>query len=362
MSRKFLGILLLIVLGAGFTYWGVKWVHYRLNHAITNAVFVETDSLVKVAYKRVAGRIEKLYKGEGDPVKKGEPLAKLSDTEYRIKLKELRSKLQTLDKEIEALTIKKKALKRELKESMKLVELEARVLESKLKAVEIRISQLKKDRNRLSNLYGKGVVPLAEFERVETELKALLREHSALKSKKKAVLQRSAVLKAKLEQTREIDKKIEALLKNKEALKAKEEDLKHLLEETILRSPVDGFVVKRFVSEGEVVRQGQFIYAVYDPRDLYILVLLEETKLKGVKPGNKAYIKIDAFPKEKFLGIVEEINRATASKFALIPRDVTAGEFTKVAQRVPVRIRITEGRRELLRVGMSGEVAIELSD
>jgi len=118
-------------------------------------------------------------------------------------------------------------------------------------------------------------------------------------------------------------------------------------------------VVKRYVSEGEVVRPGQFIYAIYDPKDLYVLVLLEETKLGGVREGNQVWIRIDAYPEEGFEGVVEEIGRAAAAKFALIPRDVTAGEFTKVAQRIPVKVKIVKGKVDLLRVGMGGEVAIE---
>ena len=113
------------------------------------------------------------------------------------------------------------------------------------------------------------------------------------------------------------------------------------------------------MSEGEVVRPGQFVYAIYDPGDIYVLVFLEETKLGGVEEGAKVRIKIDAYPREEFWGVVESIGRSTASKFALIPRDVTAGEFTKVAQRIPVKVKVVKGRTELLRVGVSGEVEIE---
>ncbi len=360
MSRKTFGFVVLLIITLIMLLWGAKWVHYRLTHAITNAVFVETDSLVKVAYKRTAGRIEKLFKEEGDEVKKGEPLAKLEDADYRIKLKELDREMESLKKQVEALKVKRTSLEKEIRTSMKLVELKAKALEGKLKALDAQIEQLKRDRNRLERLYTKGVVPKRRLEEVETKLKALTSNRSALLGEIRSVHQRSKVLEAKLQGIREIDKRIEALNKKLEALSAKREDLQNLLEETFLRSPIDGFVVKRFVAEGEVVRQGQFIYAVYDPKDLYILVLLEETKLEGVKPGNKAYIKIDAFPDEEFVGEVEEINRATAAKFALIPRDITAGEFTKVAQRIPVKIRILEGNTELLRVGMGGEVAIEL--
>ena len=361
MSKK-VGVAVILILILLFAVLGARWVHYRLTHAITNAVFVETDSLVKVSFKRVGGRLEKLFKKEGDYVRSGEPLAKLEDRDYRLKLDELNGNIRSLEREVEALQIKRKALREEILQSMKLVRLKALSTESKLDALKVRAQQLRRDKDRLSKLYLKGVIPKRELERIETELSALLEEIKALEKGKKAILQRNRVLEAKLRQVEEIDKRIQALLEKKKALESKRLDLQNLLAETILKSPVDGYVVKRFVTEGEVVRQGQFIYALYDPRDVYILALLEETKLEGVKKGNRVFIKIDAYPDEEFIGEVEEINRATAGKFALIPRDITAGEFTKVAQRIPVKIKILKGNKKLLRIGMSGEVAIERKD
>jgi membrane fusion protein (multidrug efflux system) len=87
-------------------------------------------------------------------------------------------------------------------------------------------------------------------------------------------------------------------------------------------------------------------------------VLLEESKLKGVQKGCKAYVRLDAYPNKVFEGVVEEISPASAATFALVPRDVSAGEFTKVVQRIPVKIRLTKGDMSLLRVGMGGEVEI----
>ncbi len=358
-GKKSLGILILGVLILVFLILGFRWVHYRLTHAITNAVFVESDTFTKVSYRRVTGRVEKLYKEEGDRVKKGEPLAKVGDRDYRIKLGELESQIGRIDREIEALKIKAGALREELRESMELVDREADALRANMEALKVKMELLKRDRERFERLHSKGVVPARKFEDIDTRLRALKKELSSLNAKRLAVLKRKDVLRARLKQTGELDRKIEALKKQREALLRKREDLQNLIHETVLRSPVDGYVVKRFVSRGEVVRPGQSIYAVYDPEDVYILVLLEETKLEGVREGNRVKISIDALPGVEFEGVVEEINRATAAKFAVIPRDITAGEFTKVAQRIPVKVRITRGDKSLLRVGMGGEVAIE---
>ncbi|WP_457599957.1 HlyD family secretion protein [Hydrogenivirga sp.] len=360
-SKRALGLVILLVLTAVLLVVGVRWVHYRLTHAITNAVFVESETFTKVAYKRVAGRIVKLYRQEGDRVKKGEALAKIDDRDYRLKLEELQKQIERIGKEMEALRIKAEALREEIRSEVRAVGAQVEAVQKQIDALRVRMSLLKRDRDRFQRLHAEGVVPSRKFEEIDTRLRSLRKDTEALIARKKAILSKRDVLRAKLKQTREIDLRIEALKKHRGALLKKRQDVLNMIEETTLRSPVSGYVVKRFVSEGEVVRQGQFVYAVYDPEDLYVLVLLEETKLEGVEEGNRVYITIDALPGVEYEGIIREINRATAAKFAVIPRDITAGEFTKVAQRIPVKVTITKGDKSLLRVGMGGEVAIELS-
>ena len=360
MSRlRIIGLALTILALTGMSIIGIRWIHYRLTHAITNAVFVESDTFTRVAYKRVSGRVERLFKEEGEYVKKGEALAKVDDRDYRLKLEEVEKNIESLKKEIEALEVKLDASRKEILANLEGVESEIEAIGEEIKSIDASIEQLERDRKRFSKLLSKGVIPSRKLEEIETRLRILIHKRETLRARMKRAGSTLKVLESKLEGLGSLNKKIDSLRRKLEAFEKKRDDLLNLVEETTLKSPVDGYVVKRYVSVGEVVRPGQFVYAVYDPEDIYILVLLEETKLRGVEKGNKVVVKVDAYPDEKFEGVVEEIGRATAAKFALIPRDVTAGEFTKVAQRIPVKVRILKGRKELLRIGMGGEVAIE---
>jgi membrane fusion protein (multidrug efflux system) len=97
---------------------------------------------------------------------------------------------------------------------------------------------------------------------------------------------------------------------------------------------------------------------MYNPDLLYVTANLEETRLRGVAPGNAVELRIDAFG-EPFRGRVVWINKSTGAQFALMPRNVVAGEFTKVVQRVPVRIWIDRDERwSQLRAGLSVSVSI----
>ena len=172
------------------------------------------------------------------------------------------------------------------------------------------------------------------------------------KKEKKIVINQKKLIKEK-------EKELSALRARIRAQEKALSEARTLLSYCELKSPVSGYIAKRFHAQGDVVAPGEPVYAVVDFSKLYVLVLLEETKLRGVKPGCEARIRLDAYPGVEFRGVVTAVLPATAAKFALVPRDISAGEFTKVAQRVPVKIRITRGDLFLLRVGLGGEVEIK---
>jgi membrane fusion protein (multidrug efflux system) len=121
-------------------------------------------------------------------------------------------------------------------------------------------------------------------------------------------------------------------------------------------------IVKRYRNLGDFTSAGTPILSMYNPDLLYVTANLEETRLSGVAPGNQVELQLDAFD-EPFRGRVVWINKSTGAQFALMPRNVVAGEFTKVVQRVPVRIWIEKDRRwPLLRAGLSAHVVIAHGD
>src|SRR3954468_22469437 len=138
------------------------------------------------------------------------------------------------------------------------------------------------------------------------------------------------------------------------ALEAAEHDLEY----TQVRSPTAGVVVKRYRHLGDFAPAGATLLSLYDPEMLYVEANLEETRLPGVAPGNPVRIEIDAFNRP-FRGRVVWLNKSTGAQFALMPRNVVSGEFTRVVQRVPVRIQIErDDRWPMLRAGLSARVAI----
>jgi membrane fusion protein (multidrug efflux system) len=132
----------------------------------------------------------------------------------------------------------------------------------------------------------------------------------------------------------------------------------NMLGYTQIRAPLPGVVVKRYRHLGDFASPGVAILSMYDPDLTYVTANLEEDRLPGVAPGNTVELLLDAFA-EPFRGRVVWNDKSTGAQFALMPRNVVSGEFTKVVQRVPVRIAIDKDDRwPLLRAGLSVRAAI----
>src|SRR5207244_10577586 len=132
----------------------------------------------------------------------------------------------------------------------------------------------------------------------------------------------------------------------------------NILAYTQVRAPFPGVVVKRYRHLGDFASPGVAILSMYNPDLTYVTANLEEDRLRGVAPGNPVELQVDAFA-EPFRGRVVWIDKSTGAQFALMPRNVVSGEFTKVVQRVPVRIQIEKDDRwPHLRAGLSVRAAI----
>ncbi len=141
------------------------------------------------------------------------------------------------------------------------------------------------------------------------------------------------------------------------------------LQNTKIFSPMNGVVAKRWVMKGDVVQAGQPIFTIVDLSDIWVTTYLEETNLSEIKIGDKVEISVDAYPKQNFMGEVFQIGSNTASLFSLIPPSNASGNFTKVTQRIPVKISIEPVKEDgtpdtnaniSLLPGMSVEIKIKV--
>ncbi|GAA5174340.1 MULTISPECIES: HlyD family secretion protein [Halomonadaceae] len=127
-------------------------------------------------------------------------------------------------------------------------------------------------------------------------------------------------------------------------------------------SPIDGVVNKTLIDEGEYVSAGQPILMMHDPDKLWVEANIKETDIGELRVGQPVAISVDAYPDATFAGHVSVIGRAATSQFALLPNPNPSGNFTKITQRIPVRIALDDGPIELIGPGMMVEANIDVSD
>ena len=130
------------------------------------------------------------------------------------------------------------------------------------------------------------------------------------------------------------------------------------LEQSLLRAPIDGVVIKKQGIMGEIISLGQAVGMVVDPAKLYIVANIEETKLNHIQVGNKVDVSIDQYGGKKWVGKVSLIGEASNSTFSLIPSS-SSGTFTKVVQKVPVRIAV-DAKATQIRPGTNAVVRIHI--
>lgn len=136
----------------------------------------------------------------------------------------------------------------------------------------------------------------------------------------------------------------------------------NLLENALLRAPITGTVIKTLAKEGEVVSPGQSIAMIIDESKLYIAANVEETEINRLKLGQKVDIVLDAYPNKKLVGHVSQIGQATNSTFSLLPAVSTSGNFTKVTQRIPIKVAIDDAAGLHLAAGLNAEIKVYVKE
>ena len=131
------------------------------------------------------------------------------------------------------------------------------------------------------------------------------------------------------------------------------------VESTFVRAPVDGRVSERLARVGQYVRSGTPLIALV-ASDVWVVANFKETQLDGMQPGARVDVVVDAVPGRSFRGRVESLSPASGAQFALLAPDNATGNFTRIAQRVPVRVALDDADARLagLRPGMSATVRV----
>ncbi|GAB4441318.1 MAG: HlyD family secretion protein [bacterium] len=327
LNRKVIFIIafILVIGGAIGSYYFYQ--HYK-SYVSTDNAYIKED--FTVIAPRVGGTVLNVYVKENDYVKKGTVLAEIDPKDFEVKVAQAEMALIMAKNNRDSLY-------------QKLKEADA--------GIDAKVAELDKarlDYERAKRLYEKQLIPKEQYERAEMGLKvSKARYEAALKEKE----QIKASLGARINGEEAIVRHNEAVLK----------EARQYLGYTKVYAPQDGYIARKTVEIGNVVAAGQPLMALVPLREPYVEANFKETEVGKIKVGNKVKIKIDIYPDEEFEGVVDSISTGTGVVFSLLPPENATGNWIKVVQRVPVKIKfdkIPEDKK--LRLGLSCEVKVKV--
>jgi len=340
-----------IVLAAG----AGDWLYNRLTHLHIEDARI--DGEVITISSRVSGWITELPVMEGDEVKKGQLLARVDDRDSVLQREVLRAKLEAIESQkavVRAQTrqVDQETLGKVQSETNRLVAAEAEAA-----SLDVQLKQAGEDYERAREI--EKFLTQQEVDRART---AYQQTQQSLRKARAEVASARGTLSAaggSRRQLRVIAQQLTVLARQADEVRAQMRRQEVDIGDRVMVSPADGRVVMTFVRKGEHVSPGQRIAMFHDPNRIWVEANVKETEIGTLKPGMKAEIRVDAYPGKVFGGEVFRIGRAATNKFALLPDPNPSGNFTKITQRLPVRIVLAE-KDHALRPGMMVEVSIDL--
>lgn len=329
-------ILTVVFLIAAF--FGYQKIHYALTHETTDNAQIETQ--ITPVLPRVSGYVKTIAVNDYDSVKPGQLVVELDDAELQTQLLE-----QEADyKEAEVDVINAKA-------SLNNTIVSLRVNKGNIDLSDVRSNKAKEDLQRDQNLYNDQAITKKQLDDSKFNVETTVKQAENTRNDLSSAESRIAVLKAGIQ-------KAEAALGSNQA---KIEQTKLKLTYTKIYAPQAGRIGKKNVSLGQFVQAGTPLFSIVNDTTYWVVANFKENQLKKLVPGKEVNIEMDAYPDLNLTGTIENLSDATGAKFSLLPPDNASGNFVKVTQRLPVKIRINniEKYKSVLRAGLSVFVSVQ---
>jgi membrane fusion protein (multidrug efflux system) len=350
-SRKaLLAVSAAVVLAAG----GAAYIVAPRGSETTDAAYLQADS--SVVAPKVRGLVADVLVAHNQPVRRGDPLVRIDPEEFDAKAASAAADLQNAEASVEAA----RAALTSLDAEERLAASNIRASRTAIQSADAQSERADADRKRYDNLVASGAVARrdadayraaaitagADADHSRAALDVSVNQLSVTQAKR-------ATLMAGLAQAEA------GVARAKAALDLARQDQGHAL----IRAPIAGIVGDRQVEPGDYVQPGTRLLTIVPIESLFVTANFKETQTGRMLVGQPARIRVDALPGVTLKGRVESFAPGSGSQFSLLPFEPGVGNFTKIVQRVPVRIRLDPGQPDVgrLRPGLSSTVTVRLS-
>lgn len=318
------------------TQWN-EWISSRRIQSTQNA-YVKSDFAVLSA--KVSGYVKALPLGDYEQVKAGDLIAQIDPADYELAVAAARAEQSKAQAHLDNL-------------DGEIAQQQARIKEAqaKLRSVQVRVRQYRNNPSRQARLVKEGALSRQGYENAQADLDEAISQGEAATAQVELAKNSLKVLQGQRAIRTADLKSAEAAL----------ESARRNLGYTRIVAPFDGVLNKRHVQVGSLLNQGTQIVSIVPLEQAYVIANYKETQLAHVQPGQPVELTVDGLPGGSWRGRVVEIAPMSGAESSLLPADNASGNFTKVVQRIPVRIELEPGQAQLerLRPGMSAQARID---
>lgn len=331
-------ILILCFLVGGLVYVCSRFIHLGNVEYTDNA---QVRQHITPVNTRVQGFIKKICFEEFQPVKKGDTLLIIEDAEFKLRVAQAEADLSNALAGRSVTTA-----------GIETTQSNIGVSDASIEEVKVTMENARRELQRYEKLLKEDAVTRQQYDNIKTAYEAAkARYQQASRAKRSTSL-------VKNEQTHRLGQNEAAVKLAKANL-----DLARLnLSYTVITATCDGITGRKNIHEGQLVQPGQAMVDIVDGTDLWVVANYRETQLPNIHKGAEVTMTADAVPGVKYKGVVESISDATGAAFSLIPQDNATGNFVKVEQRIPVRIRLkgnSKADMKKLRAGFNLECKVK---
>jgi membrane fusion protein (multidrug efflux system) len=343
-GRKRIALILVALAVIALAVWGVRrWLYGRHHESTDNA---QVDGHITVIGPKLQAFVGRVLVDDNQHVKEGDTLVVLDDRDLKVRLQQAEADLQNAEA-----GVGDRRRIGQAQAQLAASRAQAAGVEASVQAADAQYRKAAADVERIRGLAEKKIVPAQQLDAAEAAYQAAAANLAAARKQAAAALSQVSASGAG----------VTAARARVESARAMVENAKLQLSYAYIRAPEPGTIAKRSVEVGALVQPGQSLMSIVPEQNVWVTANMKETQLDNLHVGDKAGFTIDAYPGRRFRGHVESLSPATGARFALLPPDNATGNFTKVVQRVPVRVAVDDGLDPAapLRPGMSAEVDIE---
>lgn len=339
----------------GVLIWAGMWLVHRWTHIYVDDARI--DGEVITISSRVSGWITELNVIEGDEVKQGDVIARIDGRDATLHRDVMLARLKTIDGQMAVLRAQTGQVDEETLGKYQTEVSRVAAAEAEVAAAQSTLKHTRLEHDRARSLHVKEYISSQEMDRARIAYEQAQEAHRKAMAELAAARSTLSAAGGSRKQLNVIERQLLVLTAQAAEVRAEVERQELDIADRTIKSPADGRIVMTFVRKGEHVASGQRIAMFHDPHQIWVEANVKETAIGLLKPGMAASVRVDAYPGHVVRGEIYRIGQAATSKFALLPDPNPSGNFTKITQRLPVRILLKENGLAL-RPGMMVEVDI----